>query len=193
MNTPTWIKLHDNVVRHPKIASLSDRAFRYWVNGLCYASEFLTDGFLPRAFQDTVPLNAGRELLASGLWIRNGDGGITIHDYLEHQRSRDQVERERERNRGRRTGGTTRGTPADSTGDGTDDVPRPSVRGTNTNPPKSPLGRGDAVRILREHKHQAVAVLRSRLGYCQHDPKCSNQRKCLDLIALELAEKTRAS
>jgi hypothetical protein len=38
----TWIKLDDQAVDHPKIASLPDRAFRWWVRGLSYASRFLT-------------------------------------------------------------------------------------------------------------------------------------------------------
>lgn len=174
----TWIKLNDNVPRHPKIAGLSHRAFRYWINGLCYASEFLTDGSLPRVFQETVPLQAARELLATGLWIRRADGSVLIHDYLEHQRSRDQVARERQRNTARRTGGTTRGTTAE--------VPRPELDESTEDPPLPPAG---GFRIRREHRDQAKVVLRSRLGYCQHDPTCLNEEICRDLIAQELARK----
>jgi hypothetical protein len=170
----TWIKLNDNVPRHPKIAGLSHRAFRYWINGLCYASEFLTDGSLPRAFQETVPLQAGRELIASGLWIRHADGGISIHDYIDHQRSRDQVERERRRNAERRTGGTTGRVPRPESEESTEDSPQPPTGG---------------FRIRREHRTQAKVILRSRLGYCQHDEPCLNEEHCRDLIAQELARK----
>jgi hypothetical protein len=178
----TWIKLNDNVPRHPKIAGLSHRAFRYWINGLCYASEFLTDGSLPRVFQETVPLQAARELLATGLWIRRADGSLLIHDYLEHQRSRDQVARERERNTTRRTGGITRGT----TRGGTAKKPRPELEESTEDPPNPPSG---GLHVRREYRDQAKVVLRSRLGYCQHDPPCLNQEHCRDLIAQELARK----
>ena len=63
----TWIKLNDNAPRHPKIAGLSDRAFRAWVNSLCYASEFLTNGALPVAFLVTVPRRVQDELIGAGL------------------------------------------------------------------------------------------------------------------------------
>lgn len=99
----TWIKLDDKCPRHPKVAGLTDRAFRWWVVALCYASEFLTDGELPPSFVRTVPTKSREELLAAGLWI--SDGGLHIHDYLEHQTGRAAVERERERGRHRRAGG----------------------------------------------------------------------------------------
>jgi hypothetical protein len=58
--------------------------------------------------------------------------------------------------------------------------------GTGTSP-LPPLAGG--LKVRREHKEQAKVILRSRLGYCQHDPQCLNQAICLDLIALELAQK----
>lgn len=118
----TWIKLDDRAPRHPKIAGLSDRGFRWWIHGLCYASEFLTDGALPRAFVSLVPGKIRQELTGAGLWQSEGDA-LVIHDYLTHQSSRESVERERERNRNRRrgsTGGTPTGNPAQ--------VPRPEIR-----------------------------------------------------------------
>lgn len=102
----TWIKLDDKCPRHPKVAGLTDRSFRWWVHALCYASEFLTDGLLPAAFLRTVPPRVRGELMVSGLWFTK-DGQSRIHDYLEHQTGRASVERERDRNRRRRTGGTT--------------------------------------------------------------------------------------
>lgn len=125
----TWIKLDDRAPRHPKIEDLSDRAFRWWIRGLCYASEFLTDGFLPLSFLRKVQGSVVDELAAAGLW-KAGAGGADIHDYLEHQASREEVEAERERNRLRRrkrrgsTAGTPTGTPAG--------VPEPESREQRT-------------------------------------------------------------
>lgn len=88
--------MDDKTPRHPKIAGLTDRAFRWWVHGLCYASEFLTDGVLPRAFCATVPGKVRAELCAAGLWTALTDGtGVAIHDYLDHQSSRAEVESSR--------------------------------------------------------------------------------------------------
>lgn len=101
----TWIKLDDRSPRHPKVAGLSDKAFRVWVQGMCYASEFLTDGLLPVAFMRGVPSKIKTELVGSGLWRERGSAEVDIHDYLEHQSSRADIEKERDRNRRRRTGG----------------------------------------------------------------------------------------
>jgi hypothetical protein len=96
----TWIKLDDKAPRHPKIAGLSDRAFRWWVRGLCYASEFLTDGLLPFEFTRDIPQKSINELRDRRLWVL-GDLGWQIHDYMDHQTARADVEREREKTRDR--------------------------------------------------------------------------------------------
>lgn len=118
----TWIKLDDRAPRHPKLASLTDRAFRWWILGLCYASEFLTNGVLHPVFWKRTPTAARKELSSGKLWDWD-DPNFVIHDYLEHQTSRESVEKERERNRNRRRGdrretdGRTAGTPAGTTGE----------------------------------------------------------------------------
>ena len=169
-----WIKLHNNVSRHPKVAGLTDRAFRVWIDSLCYCSEFLTDGALPPVFLTTVVPKVQDELIRAGLWGCTG-GTTTVHDYLVHQSSRATVEHERRRNRGRRT----------------ENVPRLDIdsRGIEVHPPNPPANAGGAIRVRREHKDQAKLVLRSRQGYCQHDPQCPDQFYCLDVIAREIAQK----
>lgn len=94
----TWIKLDDKAPRHPKVASLTDRAFRWWIMALCYASEFLTDGILPPIFWKRVPKNDRKELTGSGLWEFD-DPNLRIHDYLGHQSSKEDVNAEKQRNR----------------------------------------------------------------------------------------------
>lgn len=94
----TWIKLDDNAVDHPKVDSLSDRAFRWWVKGLSYASRFLTDGVLPPVFWKKVPANDRKELTGNKLWDYI-DPDMHIHDYLTHQSSKDDVQAEKQRNR----------------------------------------------------------------------------------------------
>lgn len=201
----TWIKLHDNVIRHPKIARLTNAAFRWWIRGLCYASEFLTDGVLPDVFVSEVPKSINDELQRNGLWERDVSGTTRIHDYLDHQTSRATVDRERRRSSDRRTGGTppvqhrarTAGTPPVHDGARTPgctgEKPRPEYRDQNTEvqTPLPPFGKGGK-RATREHREQAKKILQSRLGYCQHDPQCPNQLVCLDLIARELAQKAIA-
>ena len=88
----TWVRLDDQFGEHPKIVGLSDRAFRAHVTGLLYCGRYLTDGRLPRGV--LPPARALAELVAAGLWTANGTGEYSIHDYLEYQPTREQVERE---------------------------------------------------------------------------------------------------
>ncbi|MEY4958396.1 MAG: hypothetical protein RL409_2653 [Gemmatimonadota bacterium] len=125
----TWIKLQDNAPRHPKVGGLSDKSFRVWINSLCYSSEFLTDGVVPAVFLVGVKESTKRELLAAGLW-RVMNGIVQIHEYLDHQTSRADVDRERARNRARRGG--TAGTAAGTPGGGTGEKPPPENREQRT-------------------------------------------------------------
>jgi hypothetical protein len=90
----TWIKLDDRAVDHPKVASLTDRAFRWWVRGLSYASTFLTDGVLPPIFWKQTPKKVRAELSSGRLWDWV-DPNFQIHDYLSHQSSREAVDRKK--------------------------------------------------------------------------------------------------
>jgi hypothetical protein len=182
-----WVKLNDNAPRHPKVAALSDRAFRVWIRALCYAAEFLTDGRLPAAFIDTVPRKIQDELLEAGLWRETLHDGVTIHDYLKHQTSKAHIEAERRRNADRRTAGTPPVVPQKNRDQ------KIEVQNAQAVPPKSPAGAGDSIRVRRHHKEHAQLVLKSRQGYCVHEPQCPNQVYCLDVIALELAQKGMAS
>lgn len=155
----TWIKLHDNVIRHPKIAPLTHAGFRWWIRGLCYASEFLTDGVLPDVFVSEVPRAIYDELQRNGLWERDVSGTTRIHDYLDHQTSRATVDRERRRSFDRRTGGRPPVHDSDPPAvnrRSTAGKPRPEYRDQNTEVLLPPLparraGTGDTcVGILDE-------------------------------------------
>lgn len=100
-----YVRLDDSVMDNPKMLALSDRAFRGWIWGLCYAQRHLTDGFLPLGALTATVKRGTHELMARGLWAV-ADGGFQIHDYLKHQDSKEVVEgrkgRARDRMRDRR-------------------------------------------------------------------------------------------
>lgn len=103
----TYIKLHDGMPGHPKIRGLSDRAFRTLVRAWCYCSEYLTDGHVvPGAARDLGAPRAWQELVVVDLAEPMDDGGYWMHDYLEHQRSAQQIAelKERRRQAGRKGG-----------------------------------------------------------------------------------------
>jgi hypothetical protein len=90
-DTRTYIRVHDGLDEHPKVEGLSDAAFRLLVSAWCYCSRNLTDGRLTdAAWRKRGTPKARRELLAVGLAVQR-HGFVEMHDYLEHQRSADEV------------------------------------------------------------------------------------------------------
>lgn len=90
----TWIKLETAFPRHPKVVGLSDKAFRTYIEGLCYCADLLTDGYIPTGIFNRPA--AITQLVDANLWIPAPDGhGYLVHDYLAYNRSRNDVERQR--------------------------------------------------------------------------------------------------
>jgi hypothetical protein len=101
-----WFRLDDSFHSHPKVIAAGNEAIGLYVRSGTYAAEHLTDGFVSK----DIALLYGDETLAGALvrvklWHR-ARGGWTIHDYLDYNPSREDVERERkqaaERQRRRR-------------------------------------------------------------------------------------------
>lgn len=97
-----WAGFDDKFPKHPKIIRLSDQAFRLHVSGICYVAEHLTDGLVDA---DMVPLLMPRyrpryltELVERAIWVQHGQVYV-IHDYLDWNPSRAQVEERREQKR----------------------------------------------------------------------------------------------
>jgi hypothetical protein len=83
-----YARLDDVFPEHPKIAALSDRAFRIHVQGICYSAKVLSDGFVPDRVAAGWSGAATRHLLVqSGLWDEV-EGGYLIHDYLDYNPSK---------------------------------------------------------------------------------------------------------
>lgn len=110
-----WANFDDQFPKHPKVLPISDAAFRLHVSGVCHSAQYLTDG---KVGEDAAPLLVPRfkkatldELIRRGHWHQLGegcstetcprgeDGNYAIHDYLQWNRSREEVEAERERKR----------------------------------------------------------------------------------------------
>jgi hypothetical protein len=110
-----FLNLDDNFADHPKVDALSDGAFRLHVAGLLYASKHTTDGYIPATrvtrLMRTYKARHLAELMASTLW-RPADAGYTIHDYLDWNRSREQIEADRERLRKVRSAAGKKGAQA---------------------------------------------------------------------------------
>lgn len=118
----TFLALDNTFPGNPKIAGLSDRAFRLHVIALCHCSAKLTDGFVedtPKVWAQMGGLRSNirsrlritNELCSAKLW-EEVDGGFRIHDYLDWNASAAQVKEKRRKDRERKLakayGGSTR-------------------------------------------------------------------------------------
>lgn len=91
-----WVKVSTDIGRHPKMAALSDSAFRAYIECLAHAKELNRDGFIPaRDARRWMP--EFEELLSNGERpsVVAVDGGYQIRDFADHQESSENVERRR--------------------------------------------------------------------------------------------------
>ena len=88
----TWVKLDDTMPDNPKVAMLSLPSRWAYISSICFAARNKTDGFIPATSLGAVYATAkyAAELEAGGLW-EPCKGGWVIHDFLKHNRSREQM------------------------------------------------------------------------------------------------------
>lgn len=91
----TWVKLDDGFAEHPKVISLSDHAFRCYVEAVCWSARNLTDGQLASGVLNRIGQDAVEELAEAGL-LDGSDQGWSIHDYLVYNPTHEDVLAERE-------------------------------------------------------------------------------------------------
>lgn len=95
MARPNWEYIRVDVLlpEHPKVEGLSHHAFRALVELWCYCGRLHTDGAVTKKQWEAWPPKIRAELVAAGL-AREIDlsGGAAMHDFLEHQRSKEQID-----------------------------------------------------------------------------------------------------
>ncbi|RBQ00050.1 hypothetical protein [Bifidobacterium xylocopae] len=96
----TWFKVDDNLPRNPKMIQASLSAIGLWVEAGAWASASQTDGQVLKRVLRTLHPDATEEdaqtLVDVGLWEDNGDYW-QIHDFLDYNPSKDEVEAEKAR------------------------------------------------------------------------------------------------
>lgn len=103
----TYVRIHDGMPEHPKLVAVGGDAAWLHICGMAYCSRNMSDGMLPEAVVPRLsdrkrPAQLTEKLVNAGLWHRPGHGcercaqpdpeHVVIHDYLEHQRSREYIE-----------------------------------------------------------------------------------------------------
>lgn len=111
----SWIKLDDQWMDHPKIIRAGRDARDMWLASLTWCAKHLTDGVFPAELLPALAVAAGINvancqelatvLVEVCLW-ESHDGSYLIHDYLEYNPSKEQVESNKKaRSKAGRAGG----------------------------------------------------------------------------------------
>lgn len=96
----TWIKVYNSLPAHPKIIEAGDRAAWLFICGLCYCNEHATDGKIDRRVLPALapgvrsPEKLAERLVRVVLWEATNCGWL-VHEYLEFQRSADEIKKHR--------------------------------------------------------------------------------------------------
>lgn len=107
-----WTRLDDQFPDDPKIAPLSDAAFRMYVCSIVYSNRLLTDGEIPKVVAHRYVARRGHhiglELVKAGLFHETGDRYV-VHDFHDRNPSASEViERREARARAGRKGGQSK-------------------------------------------------------------------------------------
>ena len=102
-----WLRIDDRVRTHPKVVQAGPQAAWVWFCGICYCREHLTDGVIPAYILSalTPGVNSKKyaaKLVEVGLWHRRDDGSYEIHDFLDWNPSRSDIEASKEWDRRRK-------------------------------------------------------------------------------------------
>lgn len=98
----SWLRIEGRMPSHPKVAPLSDAAFRLHVTAMAWCVEHTTDGHVPMRVPSTLPSvarkkkleNAIQELQNARLWLL-ADGGWFIKDFLVYNPSSESIAEEK--------------------------------------------------------------------------------------------------
>jgi len=98
-----YVRIDHGMPDNPKIVGLSDSAFRMYIEAICWCSRQRTNGAIPDAMLRKLGSKRSSNELVTAHLIERGGDDWTIHDYLSHQRSTNEIDKLRE---GRADAGT---------------------------------------------------------------------------------------
>lgn len=202
-----WLRIDDTVPEHRKMLQAGPAACWLWVCGIAYCQRQLTDGFIPEVALPMLGVGSRVKKLADALVTAGlfecADGGYRIHDYHDHNATRDEaMERRQELRRKRaaagRQGGLRSGEARrEATKQNGSNAPKQNEAPTRPDPYKNPptphaVARG-AKAPTRAERKRAAEVLRIRFGACKHNPTCVSHESCLVAVVAELRAKAGAA
>lgn len=88
-----WFAVTIGASQHPKIAGLTDAQFRAWFEIIEWCAREKTDGVIPRAVADRLWKPSTVIKLQRQRLLEDADNDhLAVHDYLDHQMSRVEID-----------------------------------------------------------------------------------------------------
>lgn len=175
-----WID--DRIWCHPKLAGLTDKAYRAYVNGIAYSSGMGTRGRLDDAQMKLIGARKREknELISARLWIEVDATTVVVNDWDEHNSKRDE-RRAADRERKRLIRAAERQLAADlSAGQAADspvDVPQDSPQDASTGVRRTEAGQnGGPARAEGSEGSETVEENPETVTVVQHPEREQDQR-----------------
>lgn len=99
-DTRPYITVTNELFGHPKFKRLTPAARLYLLELWAHCNMYMTDGVLEAVTLFERGKKIGNELINGGWVEAHEDGSYSCHDYLEHQKSREQILKHREDKKG---------------------------------------------------------------------------------------------
>jgi hypothetical protein len=164
-----WLRLDDKFAQHPKIAGLTDKAFRAHVETMLYCAEYRTEGIVPSSSHRITGATekVRQELITAGLWDEI-EQQLSIHDFAVYN-PKDPTKAERQaRWRRRQSNGSVDG---DVDADVDDDVDGPPTRARARVPYPSSSKDGTAVRDAGDERSLTGSSPSAATKQTRQDPR----------------------
>lgn len=166
----SWGLVDDKFWTNPKVKRLREQgvsgraAIGSYMLAVSYSNDILSDGILTPFDVKALAIPKGDrdKLVAVGLWDDKGDGYYAIHDFLDFNKSREQVLRERQSHAGRQAAYLQRKALRDAGSDASHDASRDG--GDDAAPSHSHIPEGDYLSPPYSPPRDVVLTYRDLVG-----------------------------
>jgi len=92
-----WFNVDDGFHCHPKVLAAGNAAMGMWARLGSYCAKYATNGVVPAAIVKAYGTRSERDRLLDVGWLTPHPDGYELHDYLDYNRTADQVIADREK------------------------------------------------------------------------------------------------
>jgi hypothetical protein len=92
-----WFNVDDGFHCHPKVLAAGNAAMGLWARCGSYCARYATNGLVPTEIVRSYGTKSELDRLLKVGWLVAVDGGYIMHDYLDYNRTADQIMADREK------------------------------------------------------------------------------------------------